>query len=929
MNVQNTRSNYLPLPRGALMPSSTSTSYDRLRMLLRELFQFDRADLDFGIYRVMNQRREQISQFLDQDLLPQVRDILATLNDDESQRLQRELEQVHAGESAIGVPRGSSQRAKELEAQLAAGKTAVDREADVYSDLYTFFSRYYDEGDFISQRRYKDGVYAIPYEGEEVKLHWANADQYYVKTTEDFQDYRFKLSDGRHAHFRLVAADIERDNNKAENGKERRFVLRQNNPVREVDGELELYFEYRPSADKQAEINAQSTETILKDPNTNAWRDALCQPSGKDKTLLEKHLHTYTSKNTFDYFIHKDLGSFLRRELDFFLKNEVAHLDDLDGADAPQAEQYLARLRAIRRIGSKIIDFLAQLEDFQKQLYLKKKFVLETNYLITLDRIPESLYGGIIANDAQWDEWSQLYGIDSIQTSRDRESLLASHPHLVLDTKWFNHEFTQPLVSTLEDLERSTDGILIKGDNRHALTLLENAYRERVQFTYIDPPYKADPADLPYKDDYPRSTWITLISDRLSLARTLMPETGLLAISIDETELAPLTLLAEDLFQKDNTVSTMIWNTEGHSDNQFDVKINHEYVHIIAKNRKSASIGFVIDPNTREESNLWKGYAENSITKNGRANPPSEVTLPPGFPLTTDAINLSSNKLNDDFFEQVKSRGFISRDTTRRFNVEYPIRLDAMIGDNGQLSAQCRVYSGWANVRKLRTFIDGGFKPMKEPDGEVSFFLSERGVIYYRKTRERARNIYFVLRNMGTTEQISSELEHMRLDFPYPKPKQLMKYLVDIGSGDSHVLGSEGVVLDFFAGSGTTGQAVIELNRRDKSVRRLKYILIEMGDYFTGTLKPRIAKAIYSWDWLNEKPTSPSGTSQIVKYLALESYEDSLSNIDLHEPTAPQQAMLETTESLREDYILRYILDAESADCLLYTSPSPRDPTRS
>src|SRR5665811_483419 len=262
MNVQNTRSNYLPLPRGALMPSSTSTSYDRLRMLLRELFQFDRADLDFGIYRVMNQRREQISQFLDQDLLPQVRDILATLNDDESQRLQRELEQVHAGESAIGVPRGSSQRAKELEAQLAAGKTAVDREADVYSDLYTFFSRYYDEGDFISQRRYKDGVYAIPYEGEEVKLQWANADQYYVKTTEDFQDYRFKLSDGRHAHFRLVAADIERDNNKAENGKERRFVLRQNNPVREVDGELELYFEYRPSADKQAEINAQSTETI-------------------------------------------------------------------------------------------------------------------------------------------------------------------------------------------------------------------------------------------------------------------------------------------------------------------------------------------------------------------------------------------------------------------------------------------------------------------------------------------------------------------------------------------------------------------------------------------------------------------------------------------------------------------------------------------
>src|SRR5665811_599369 len=222
MNVQNTRSNYLPLPRGALMPSSTSTSYDRLRMLLRELFQFDRADLDFGIYRVMNQRREQISQFLDQDLLPQVRDILATLNDDESQRLQRELEQVHAGESAIGVPRGSSQRAKELEAQLAAGKTAVDREADVYSDLYTFFSRYYDEGDFISQRRYKDGVYAIPYQGEEVKLHWANSDQYYIKTSENFKNYSFLLDNGKKISFEIVDAETEKDNNKTSDDKERR-----------------------------------------------------------------------------------------------------------------------------------------------------------------------------------------------------------------------------------------------------------------------------------------------------------------------------------------------------------------------------------------------------------------------------------------------------------------------------------------------------------------------------------------------------------------------------------------------------------------------------------------------------------------------------------------------------------------------------------
>jgi adenine-specific DNA-methyltransferase len=106
-----------------------------------------------------------------------------------------------------------------------------------------------------------------------------------------------------------------------------------------------------------------------------------------NRTLLEKHLADYTARNTFDYFIHKDLGGFLRRELDFYIKNEVVHLDDIENETAPRVEQYLAKVKAIRRIAHKIIDFLAQLENFQKKLWLKKKFVVETQYCVTLDRI--------------------------------------------------------------------------------------------------------------------------------------------------------------------------------------------------------------------------------------------------------------------------------------------------------------------------------------------------------------------------------------------------------------------------------------------------------------------------------------------------------------------------------------------------------------
>ena len=127
----------------------------------------------------------------------------------------------------------------------------------------------------------------------------------------------------------------------------------------------------------------------------------------KERTLLAKYLRTYTARNTMDYFIHKDLGGFLRRELDFYIKNEIMRLDDIETADAPQVEAYLARVKVLRRIARHLIDFLAQLEDFQKKLWLKKKFVTDTQYCITLDRIPESFYPEIAANEAQREEMGQ------------------------------------------------------------------------------------------------------------------------------------------------------------------------------------------------------------------------------------------------------------------------------------------------------------------------------------------------------------------------------------------------------------------------------------------------------------------------------------------------------------------------------------------
>src|SRR4051794_40972990 len=122
--------------------TETSERAQRLRELLRELFQYDRGDLDFGIYRVLNQRRDEIDRFLNEDLMPTI------------------------------------------EAVFADSPDAARLADEACADLARFFERYYDEGDFLSLRRYRKDTYVVPYEGEEVLLHWANRDQYYIKSFE-------------------------------------------------------------------------------------------------------------------------------------------------------------------------------------------------------------------------------------------------------------------------------------------------------------------------------------------------------------------------------------------------------------------------------------------------------------------------------------------------------------------------------------------------------------------------------------------------------------------------------------------------------------------------------------------------------------------------------------------------------------------------
>ena len=396
----------------------------------------------------------------------------------------------------------------------------------------------------------------------------------------------------------------------------------------------------------------------------------------------------------------------------------------------------------------------------------------------------------------------------------------------------------------------TTQNLMIEGDNLEVLKLLQKSYAGKVKLIYIDPPYNTG-KDFVYPDNFQDSIkhyleltgqieagrkinsnteasgrfhtdWLSMMYPRLKLARNLLRDDGVIFVSTDDHESDNLRKICAEVFGEENFIAQFVWNTEGHTDNQFDVKVSHEYVLLFARNGARASLGHVVDPNTREESNLWKGFAENSITKNGPGNPPSEVTLPIGFPCLVDHLRLPASDVSPAFFEAVATQGYITRELTDRFSVNYPIRLEPLAVKGMALVSGCRLFSGWANVNKLRAFIQNGCQPIDDAGDKVSFFLSGNGVVYYRRDREKARNILSVLRDMGTTEKMRSELESMGIPFQYPKPKELLRYLIQIG------LESDGLLVDFFAGSGSTAHALLLQNVADQKLRR--YVLVQLPE---------------------------------------------------------------------------------------------------
>ena len=905
-----------------------SEHQQRFQGLLRELFQFDSADLDFGIYRIMNHKRDVIERYIAEELPQIITDELSRGMLAEQAIIRKELAEAQEEISELLGPRaihsdGNLQQAfhetpmgaRYLNLQqrqawhVARGADVEAFQTTVYNHLYTFFSRYYEDGDIISKRRYsRRERYAIPYNGEEVHLHWANKDQYYVKTGEHFRNYAFKAG-GISARFVVVDANVEQGNVKGEN---RYFFPRlEKAQWREGERALDIPFEFRPAtaADTAANGKNHLQEAIIEkavadlpqsldDAPVAALATERHRNGDKPVTTFEYHLRRYTRRNTTDFFIHKDLKSFLTREFDFYLKNEVLNIDGVETTDEITAEGWargwFQTLRLMRTAAGQVIDFLDHAESFQKMIWEKRKFVTDVQYCVSLRVIDEGFYPEIAKCEAQWQEWQRLFAIDESESDlfnhasnaksrqASRVAFLGSHPSLVLDTAHFHQDFVDRLIAGIADLENFTDGVLVNGENTQAVSLLLPTCAGRVACIHTDPPYNTQTSAFLYKNTYQHSSWMAMMDTQIALGQLLLGPNGAFQCHIDENEYERLRLIFGRYHM--SNAGTVIWDKRNPMTGGSGIAIQHEYV-------------------------IW--YANGSRAFN----------LPSG---NTQSILQRARELIAKHGTVVAASGEFADWVQRHDQLSGGEKAYRYLDESG------RVYSS-VSLRAPEPRSDPKFhEPLMHPvtgrpcpvppngfsrtPDTLAAMLANDEILFGADDTTQPRQKRML--QAGARRQFTSvyqsakrgktDLDNLGLgDFPYSHAVDFYMDLIGAAADERRA-----IVFDQFAGSGTTGHAVINLNREDGGER--VFVLIELGRQFDDLMLPRVKKVMFSPDWKAGRPSPPSEEAierspRIVKYMRLESYEDALNNIEFDEAGVQRAMQL-------EDYVIKYMLKWETRD---------------
>ncbi len=924
---------------------SKENSIEQLKFFLKEMFQFNANDLDFGIYRIYNLKRKEIENFIDgtdelclEPIINKTLELVSNIEKTvELTSLTTYLKKFNQ-ESLVNDPAGNFQKIEQLILQFGADDAEKENltaklnsstkefnitdeiKDKIYNHILGYFEMYYSNGDFGYNNR-SSNIYKVPYEadydGNDTMFHWKHKGSLYIKTGASFNAIKFKIKHlNKEFELRLETNEesteegTARNNNKDTKSKHYKF-----NRFEEVEGVTRIVFNLSDNSTTKAELFKDIFKNVFKSKdeiekylfakNDKGELKAIFNDLSDDydkvlegsvkgigalrvnrKTILGKinknfekgtkveiiddlfsdeiletiynidqKLNSFYIGNDSDYFIHENLQEFLAHEKERYIKNHI--LSDLKSIlDGKLDNTTLIIAKAFESVSSRIIEFLSSIEEFQKKLFTMKKKVVESEYCLTIDNIDEKYYKEILENKDQLAEWENLFGV-KVKNLAD----LKAQPTLVLDTKFFkqndgSNPFKDKILAEIENLDERTNGLLINSENYQALEFLQEKYRNGIHTIYIDPPYNTNASSIIYKNHFKHSSWCSLIENRITNGNKLLRNDGFFNVTIDYAEFFNLAQITDKEFGEKNRVGI---------------------------------VTIFINPKGRQHETYFSSSVEYMLVY---------------------AKELNKSKFNLTTIDDDKSDGFTNEDEDGKYRLDEFARIRSSTKRNVKPNFWYPIYvskdlkvvthekrEGYYEVYPINNIGEEySWKVIQE-----SFKVNNQQKLYVAQRSEngeiRIFNKFYeqqVYKNIWTNKKYFPEFQGTNLlkdilgenEFSYPKSIYAVYDTFKIMTKNNSI------VLDYFAGSGTSGHAVIKLNK-DFPEKNLKYFLCEMGAYFNTITKPRIQKVIYSQNWKDGKPLDNDGSKKhIFKYFALEQYEDVLDAIEQFEGETPKNLPL-------------------------------------
>ena len=472
----------------------------------------------------------------------------------------------------------------------------------IYTKLYNFFSSYLNETGtpFFYDTPMHKNIYAKVYtNSKDTSLFYKTQNLYYVKSDTLYHDAEITSQDSKYTFIFDTSHFIPNADN-AKNKAIFKFAIEEN---------IRIYVLNDKESLKELPNVFKQNSSDLSDEFIKSLKDKKIQLQEEE---IKKILSSYKKQNEIDFFIHKNARAFLQEQFNLWLCNYV--LDDI----TQWRQEKIEELNTLKKVAFSIIDYIADFEDELKAIWCKPKFAKKVEYVFSLDRIDSALLDSIINDEgfkAQIKEWQELKLVDEyfeIKNISDEK-----YKFLPLDTKHFNKTTKYKILSTFKDIESVLNGELIKADNFQALNTLLPKYQNKVDLIYIDPPFNTG-SDFEYKDKFQDSTWLTLMENRLELAREFLSDRGSFYLHLDHNANYRGRELLNKIFGEENFRNEIVWHFrtyQGQVQDYFPRK--HNLIYWYTKNNQTKDNFFEISySNNFEDTVDYKRWKEFLVNEN-------------------------------------------------------------------------------------------------------------------------------------------------------------------------------------------------------------------------------------------------------------------------------------------------------------------------